>query len=75
MLKGKKKPVADQGPRLLHQIITRARGGRERRRLKAGKIKNEKAVTFCNPPHHTVIQRSKSPPIVLGFQTKMTSDR
>ena len=50
MLKGKKKPAGNQGSRLPHQIITRARGGRERRRLRAGKTKIEKAVTFCNPP-------------------------
>ena len=48
MLKGKVKPAGDQGPRLTlpHEIITRARGGRERRRLRAGKIKTKKAVTF-----------------------------
>ena len=37
MLKDKAKPAGDQDRRLPHQIITRARGGRERRRLKAGK--------------------------------------
>ena len=75
MAKGKKKLADDQGSRLPPQTVISAIVGREKKRLKAGKINPEKAVTFCHPPplNHNYIHHITSPPIMLEFQGKAST--
>ena len=46
----RKNQPATKVPVSRSKILPEHDGGSEKRRLKAGKITTEKAVTFCNPP-------------------------